>query len=259
MQCISPISIPHPHGTSKAQRQIVPCGRCYACLTNRRNDWSVRLYYESKQHFKQVFLTLTYDDEHLEITNGNVEIKHLQDFFKRIRKKAKIRYYAVGEYGTRTFRAHYHILLFGLSSKDYTFIQSCWPFGFISIGEVSPSSIHYVTKYHVNRGHYPNGCMPPFALMSSKPGIGNAYIEKRGSFHHYNIDRAYYTHPNGIKQKLPRYFRDKLYTYNERQLIAKSFEEKYEKKSHQDFINDHAGKESASKQFLEKSNKLNTF
>ena len=82
--------------------------------------------------------------------------RHLQLFIKRFRKyvsknyNEKIRYYAIGEYGTQSLRPHWHILFFYSSSqlaRDFEnvhqfgtesrpiqtpiFLRSLWKFGHI--------------------------------------------------------------------------------------------------------------------------------
>lgn len=106
-----------------------PCGRCAACLANRVSNWSFRLRQEDKVSESSYFLTLTYDNDHLPITkNGfmDLRVSDLQKYFKRLRKAHEgsgglgkpLKYYAVGEYGGRFHRPHYHILLFNARLSD---------------------------------------------------------------------------------------------------------------------------------------------
>lgn len=65
--------------------------------------------------------------------------KDLQDFIKRLRFQlrskfnAEIRYFAVGEYGPKHFRPHYHIILYfddsRLTKKLRTIVDQCWQYG----------------------------------------------------------------------------------------------------------------------------------
>lgn len=79
----------------------------------------VRMYEETKVHSKLCFVTLTYAPEHVpqlvDTSSGEVSLslnkKHLQNWFKRIRRnfqikkiKADFKYFACGEYGPRTLR-----------------------------------------------------------------------------------------------------------------------------------------------------------
>ena len=116
--CMSPLNIPHPTYKKSAIRLEVPCGKCHECQEQRREMWSLRLSEEAKDHLNTAFITLTYNDENMLWCGdyGTLQKKDLQDWLKRLRRQIeplKIRYYAVGEYGTNTMRPHYHVLLFG--------------------------------------------------------------------------------------------------------------------------------------------------
>lgn len=195
----------------------VPCGRCGACKTTRRNEWTFRIKQEYKGATNALFCTFTYRDENIPKKDNKLTLrkKDYQDFMKRLRKhqanrtKIKIRYYCVGEYGTRTNRPHYHALLFNVHSDTIQEMDSIWSHGHTKIGVVSDASIHYVTKYHVNRQYNPDNPEQEFTTMSLKPAIGQRYIDKAAEWHRQNQ----YTHVinNGYKANMPRYFKDKIF------------------------------------------------
>lgn len=224
MPCLSPITLT---ATPKTPSLSVPCGKCAGCLTARRNEWTFRLFEESKNHLKTCFLTLTYNDDNLEYLNNVATINKatLQKFIKRLRKNIKFRYYAVGEYGSNTMRPHYHLIIFGFDNQSEKIVLDSWKLGNITLGTLTPASIHYTAKYHVNKTNYPEGANKPFALMSLKPAIGFSYIEKAKSFHNHNIEHSFYMH-NGIKNPLPRYYKKMLYSQLELKQIAKKSEQK---------------------------------
>ena len=223
MLCISPLNIPRPNGQGNKDRIVVPCGKCVACLVNRREDWTIRLKEELKNATYAHFVTLTYSDDNLKYGRyaPTLDKTDLQKFFKRLRKNSRsnnLRYYAVGEYGTKTLRPHYHIILFNL--YDSNLIDKSWQLGNIQVGQVTGGSIHYVTKYHVNKTDSPEDVEKPFALMSKRPAIGSNYIEKMNDYHSGYPQRAYYTELGGVKKRLPRFLKTKLYSKEELTLIA---------------------------------------
>lgn len=117
----------------------IPCGHCYACLTNKRNAWTYRLMEEARLSDSTAFLTLTYDDEHLEIAQNQLQKRDLQLFIKKIRNNGiKFRYYAIGEYGTQTHRPHYHILAFNIYQLSIEEINRIWGKGFVYPGKSNP-------------------------------------------------------------------------------------------------------------------------
>ena len=174
MQCFEPISIRNPKGLSAADRITVPCGKCAACLQNRRGEWTNRLKIELEDATSAFFITLTYNEEHVTYCNVASLVKSdLQKFIKRLRKSIepyKIRYYAVGEYGTITNRPHYHIILFNLPVDKIDNVRKAWTdkqgeeIGHIDVGAVTGASIHYVTKYHINKNTSPTECSHHSAL-----------------------------------------------------------------------------------------------
>lgn len=190
------------------------------CQSNRRQDWALRLREELVQHESAIFITLTYNDESI-FLDGNVYKSHFQTFLKNFRERVrptKVRFYAVGEYGSKYFRPHYHAILFGIDASVYDILVDTWNEGFVHLGEVNEASIMYVAKYHVNKTHYPAGLNPPFVLMSLKPGIGSNYVDRMAEFHSESIDRCYV--PNfEKKQRMPRYFKNKLYDEGQREEI----------------------------------------
>lgn len=206
MECSKPIYL-------SKQDMVVPCGKCAFCAVTRRSDWSTRLMYEAKQHLVKKFVTLTYANPHLTWNHGNPQLvkADLQKWFKRVRKAgAKIRYFAVGEYGSETYRPHYHVLLFGKCSD--TLIRKSWPLGQVHIGTVTQASVNYCLGYLVNKGplHYHNR-VAPFVLMSRKPGLGANYLSA-AMIRWHKSGRKNYALVDGVKRHLPRYYKTKIFS-----------------------------------------------
>lgn len=126
--------------------KLVPCRRCIGCRMSEARDWKLRMLLELDHHNGDaIFLTLTYDNEHLKFPTYTVPafyrtddvfeadaptpslcLKDMQDFMKRLRDYTKrylgkqIRVFYCGEYGTQgTKRPHYHAIIFGISMKDF--------------------------------------------------------------------------------------------------------------------------------------------
>lgn len=205
----------------------VPCGKCPECLKRRVSGWSFRLMQEGKNATSAHFLTLTYDTGHVPLTQkGYMQLdkRDLQLFMKRLRKKnplTKLKYYAVGEYGGRTMRPHYHIILF---NADIATVQLSWQLGQIHYGDVNGASIGYTLKYMTKPGKIPlhknDDRLPEFSLMSK--GLGIDYITPQMYWwHHADMDnRMYCNIEDGKKIAMPRYYKDKIYTDSERKRIA---------------------------------------
>ncbi|MBA7539829.1 hypothetical protein ES705_32114 [subsurface metagenome] len=181
---------------------------------------------------------MTYADANLPI--GRAEQSSLckrdvQLFLKRIRKHAnkstlgkgktvkvseikgnepKIRYYIVGEYGTKTNRPHYHGLYFNLPVDIISEFQELWKLGFVYIGSVTDASIHYVTSYIINRQKENEGIENSFSIMSRKPGIGNSYLEDAEKWHKKGLV-FYVVNEGGFRQRIPRYYKRKIFSETE--------------------------------------------
>lgn len=232
MKCINP-KIIWPHRSIEwcelhdEYPITVPCGKCLACLSNKRSEWAFRLEQEYKYSHSAFFVTLTYDQKHVP-SNGSLDKKHLQNYLKRLRKKDgrnQIRYYAVGEYGTHTQRPHYHLLLFNAEVGN---IRSAWndskndSIGIVHCGSVGPASVAYVLKYLVQPVTDMEEKQKPFAVMSRAYGIGARYLSDNMVAWHREDDRAYCIR-EGVKIRLPRFFKTKIwYNENDKERISKA-------------------------------------
>lgn len=205
---------------------MVACGSCIVCRKQRAREWALRLEHEKLYSCFEIFTTLTYEQKYVPKCYS-VIMCDVQYFFKRLRKntKSKIKYYAVGEYGGKFGRPHYHMLLY-VYDKKYTeeewmgkyvngivlkegLIREAWPYGFVFNGTVQEGSINYVVEYQDKQimKHYGvklNNRRSPFRIMSQ--GIGEKYL----------IDNAKELNDNlGVKIRdkivaLPRYYKKKL-------------------------------------------------
>lgn len=206
MQCRKPIYL-------SKQDMVVPCGKCAFCAATRRSDWATRLEYESKLHLVKKFVTLTYANPHLHWDHGKPQLvkEHLQKWFRAVRDKGyRIRYYAVGEYGSRTMRPHYHVLLFGDVGDDV--IRSSWTMGEVHIGTVTQASIQYCLGYITNKDwKHTHHRVPPFSLMSLRPGLGHNYLSP-AMIRWHRSDRKNYVLVDGVKRHLPRYYKCKIFS-----------------------------------------------
>lgn len=198
----------------------VPCGKCLPCLSNRRNDWSFRLEQELKRSSGAAFITLTYHPKFY--PDDGVRKDHFQLFMKRLRKAygKKLRYYAVGEYGTKHGRAHYHAILFNYSHGD-SFVRSAWstragePYGIVDVKSVNVKRIRYITKYVVQNGSRPDKRLNPgFALMSRSFGLGLWYLTDSMVAWHRSGDKNFVVR-DGVKERLPRYFKKFIWPHKE--------------------------------------------
>lgn len=208
MQCHHPITL--------KSGEVVPCGKCPACLANQRKEWIFRLEQEYLDSNFAIFVTLTYDEKNVPL-GYNVRKRDVQLFHKRLRKHfppKDLRYYVVSEYGDHTFRPHYHGLYFFKSvynqQEIYDIFESSWNLGFIKFGEVEEGSIVYCTKYCLKHSSTPSGREKTFRLVSKmNGGLGSRYIRIMGDYHRETQNGKFVAH-NGKVSRMPRYYRSQM-------------------------------------------------
>lgn len=160
------------------------CGQCMPCRINKQRTWVARLQLELATCPVSCFVTLTYNEEHVP-KDGSISKRHVQLFLKRLREKLaprKVRFFIVGEYGERTWRPHYHAILYGVSIAESELVASAWGKGFAHVGTAEPASMSYVSGYVTKKmtkktDKRLQGRHPEFCLMSLRPGIGRDSIQ----------------------------------------------------------------------------------
>ena len=241
-QCISPFR-------KRGETIDLPCGKCYECKQRRAAGWSFRLTKEAEVSTSAFFITLTYSGKNMVLTKKGlrtIEKTEVQKFLKRLRKTQtnKLKYYAVGEYGTNSQRPHYHIIIFNLelekilTKTEYKMVLNKqiqlngktpmhikeWKQGHITIGEVNSASVNYTLKYITKTGKIPlneqDDRNPHFSLMSKK--LGKNYLTPQMvKWHKADINnRMYCNIMDGKKIAMPRYYKEKIYTKHQRQVYG---------------------------------------
>jgi len=229
MACISPITLKRESGLV-----TVPCGKCYGCLKRKRSDWLLRLEHENKVSSRSLFVTLTYDDQHIpkdSEDNWCFRKEDLQKYFKRLRKHGTFRYYVVSEYGGRYGRPHYHAIFFNFT-PPLGKVSALWHYGHVHIGSVTPASINYCAGYVITKKQYrfeKDDPRQPFALMSKNPGIGVNYVKSLKKYHRDGL-KPYGVREFGQKVALPRYYSEKIFNKVQRAIISKVYRQECEVK-----------------------------
>jgi hypothetical protein len=163
------------------------CRKCLPCRLRTAREKALRATHQAQMHDNNIFLTLTYDDEHL--ASNELIYRDFQLFMKRLRKHVwkditkleqfnntkerkeiikelkdakKITYMVTGEYGDQTKRPHWHAILFNYRPSDAEIIYyntrgeplfasrtltKLWPYGMHNFGEVTIDSAGYVARY----------------------------------------------------------------------------------------------------------------
>lgn len=176
----------------------------------------MRMLHELNSFSDAVFVTLTYDEDHIP-DNQSLCKADLQKWFKRLRKELKerkIRYFACGEYGDETHRPHYHAIIFGLSLRpeDKNLMQYKWSFGRLHFGTAEPDSIRYVAQY-IDKKYSGDLAEQEYAAKNREPvfrvsslGLGKKYVDENSK----QIKAQGFCTVKGVMHTLPRYYLNRL-------------------------------------------------
>lgn len=192
--CRSPIR-------NKAAGHDVPCGQCLHCMINKKREWSTRIILEAQCHAKASFVTLTYAEQHLVFGATGAPILYYPDvqrFFQRLRDQiGPFRYYAVGEYGEKSQRPHYHLAMFGVDGVHTSNLHHAWSddkgqLGFVDVGTLTLDSAQYIAGYVTKKMTKPDdprldGRPPEHSEMSK--GIGRPFVEHLIAHHDARLRR----------------------------------------------------------------------
>lgn len=201
---------------------VVPCGKCLLCRNRASLSWQCRALAETCCSSNiPLFVTLTFDNEHKPLLG--VEKRDIQLFLKRLRKNLKdsnIRYFCVSEYGSHTYRPHYHMIIwnwptFKHLSEPLKEIEKAWQQGFVYVKACNQGAVSYVMKYMRKDAKIPVGMNDTFYLASRRPGIGAEWIEKNKKFFQENPEQVEVSlrdpfTGNMLSFFLPQYFKDKI-------------------------------------------------
>lgn len=168
--CVSPVRVRvwDTYTSSYIVREL-PCGKCLHCKNTHVNEWVTRLYAQAKYSAYVYYITLDYAPFDISNTESRklaaetaacyhnlnstksygmhpllLKKNHLQDFFKRFRRKnenIKIQYFACGEYGTHANgrgygRPHFHAIIFSNFPISHDMFQDAWTINGYKIGNV---------------------------------------------------------------------------------------------------------------------------
>lgn len=212
------------------------CGKCVECRQQKQRQWLVRMSEELRQEPNAYFITLTIDDKSYSelsntynITDNNeIATKAIRLCLERIRKQTgkSVKHWFITELGhEKTERLHLHGIVWGIGTDKL--ITEKWKYGITFTGFfVNEKTIQYITKYMTKIDEKHKNFI---GKVLCSAGIGSNYTNRYdGKQHEYKPNETIETYRlrNGAKINLPVYYRNKLFTEDERE---KLFLEKIEK------------------------------
>lgn len=227
-----------PVCTDERLRYIeIECGHCRECLKKKGREWRIRNYEQLKETPTAVYFTGTFTDKRIEIlskrynidTNNVNEIatKEIRLFLERIRKinnGKSVKHWIVTEKGhTNTRRIHVHGIFYaenGQTKQSLTWmLKNNWIAGYCYNGKyVNERTINYISKY-LTKLDEDNRDFVGKVLCSK--GLGASYVERNKKRFEWKGEetKTYYHARNGANIAMPRYYKIKAFTEEQRELL----------------------------------------
>lgn len=215
----------------------VGCGKCIECMKQKSREWQVRLLEDIRHNKNGVFVTLTFSNESIKELSAGIRLEGYErdneiakqatrKFLERWRKKYKksVRHWLVTELGhENTENIHMHGILW--TDEKIETIAKIWKYGYIyprkeeQRGYVNEQTVNYITKY-INKIDEIHKEYKPKILTSA--GIGKGYLERsdsnRNKYKKGETKEGYKTR-TGHEVALPIYWRNKIYTEEEKEKL----------------------------------------
>jgi len=216
----------------------VGCQKCMECKKQKSRNWQVRLQEEIRHNKNGKFITLTFSDESIKELTKEIEgIKGYdldneiatlatRRFLERWRKKYKksVRHWLVTELGGNgTENIHMHGIIW--TNETAETINKIWKYGYTWVGDkknegyVNERTVNYIVKY-ISKTDEKHKEYNSKVLTSA--GIGKNYITRHDATKNkYNEKetKETYTTKQGIKLPLPIYYRNQIYTEEEKEKL----------------------------------------
>lgn len=223
----------------RVQWVAVGCGNCIECRQQKARAWNIRLQEEIRHDRTGKFITLTFSNESIwklkqeinekltgyEVDNAIAKLA-VRRFLERWRKKHKksVKHWLITELGQGKYwkyqgteNLHLHGFIFTENKED---IKNLWQYGFVYIGKyVSERTINYTTKYCTKTDNLHREYKP---TILTSAGIGAKYtqrIDAEINKYSENGTNDKYRYNNGKEVNLPIYYRNKIYSEEEREKL----------------------------------------
>lgn len=220
----------------------IGCENCIECRKQKARGWQVRMLEELKTRNDGKFITLTFSNQSIlalkkEIPNGvkgydldnAIATLAVRRFLERWRKKygKSLRHWLVTELGQQgTENIHLHGIIW--TTEPMEEVEKKWMYGYMWKGKkvndriinyVNNKTVNYIIKY-VSKKDEKHQAYKSQILCS--PGIGKNYTERTDSrnnrFQGTKTDETYRT-STGHKISMPIYWRNKIYSDREREIL----------------------------------------
>ncbi len=228
----------------------IGCGKCMECKKQKANEWRIRLNEEVRGNKKCHFVTLTFSNESIKklydkyfsdkdiegyLLDNEIAKKAVRLFLERWRKKTKrsVKHWFITELGHEGSE-NIHLHGFIWTDRPSSFVNERWGYGFVwdsvkEKGFVNEQTVNYVIKYCTKRDLVHKEYEP---IILCSPAIGKSYFNRddyKGNKYKGKETEQGYKSSSGHRMSLPIYYRNKIYSDNERELLWRDMLDKNER------------------------------
>lgn len=226
----------------------IGCGNCIECRKQKARGWQLRLLEDIKENKNGKFITLTFSNENYTNLLKEIISKHkisgyeldnqiatiaTRKFLERWRKEYKksLRHWLVTELGHNgTENIHLHGIIWPEQPNQFETLHNIWNYGYVwprmktkafYSNYVNERTVNYIIKYVTkidNQHKYYK------SRILTSPGIGANYTKRTSGdwqSNKFNGEKTIETYrtSTGHKLYLPTYWRNKIYTEQEREKL----------------------------------------
>jgi hypothetical protein len=240
-----------PMADTRTEYVPIGCQDCIECRKQKAREWQTRLQEHIKTNNNGKFITLTFSNEkYYELINNTKHLKELKHipqlegyqrdnalataatrlFLERWRKKYKksLPHWLITELGHNgTENIHIHGIIW--TNEPLKEVEKIWSYGYMWKGKekqsgkienyVNAKTVNYIIKY-ITKKDERNTTYKSIILTTA--GIGNNYTTtynaKKNKYNAQQTNETYKT-TTGHKIAIPIYWRNKIYTEQEREKL----------------------------------------
>lgn len=216
------------------------CGNCIECKKQKARNWQVRMLEDVKTNRNGHFVTLTFSNESIRklIKQGGLQrlkgyekdnaiatlaVEYFRERWRSEFKKSP-RHWLITELGHNgTENIHLHGIIWTNEHQDK--ITEHWKYGFTWTGYnkkrtyVTARTVNYIIKY-ITKQDKDHLTYKPKIFTSN--GIGADYTKTKNAWlntYQKGKTKETYTANNGAQMALPIYYRNKIYTEEQREKL----------------------------------------
>lgn len=220
----------------------IGCGECMECRKKKAREWQIRLSEEIKHSRNGIFVTLTFSNEAFTKwksktdkigydADNEVAKMAVRNFLENWRKKYKksVRHWLTTELGGNgTENVHLHGIIFtDINPQE---IRRIWKNGYVWLGNeksdgtienyVNLKTINYIIKYVSKSDEKHKGYK---SKIMTSAGIGRGYMKRgdveKNKYKEGEETNESYRLESGHRSALPIYYRNKIYSEEEREKL----------------------------------------